>query len=80
MGPPEPLENRAGKQEQLEQLHFLLTDHFLSLLQAGNLTAAELTQVRQFLRDNGIECARRDARMRSIAELAPTFEDEEEAM
>tara|TARA_R100001594_G_C4021413_1_gene259248 strand:+ start:416 stop:634 length:219 start_codon:yes stop_codon:yes gene_type:complete len=43
-------------EKALKTLHQNLTKHFAELLSSGELSASELNVIRQFLKDNHIEC------------------------
>ena len=55
--PDEPAEGRASL-EDLARLHGLLARVLTERLLEGGVSASELNVVRQFLKDNGVDCAR----------------------
>ena len=66
-------------EEQLSELHGELAQFFKQKLRGGDATAAELGQIRQFLKDNRIEATiEQDPNMGSLATMLPTFEDEDD--
>lgn len=56
----------------LEQLHCMLTSEFLARLRSGEATAAELSVMVKFLKDNNIQAA---ADAADMSELARTLAD-----
>lgn len=73
-----------AEMEIMEKLHAQLADTFLKMLErpadAPPLTAAELSAIRQFLKDNGIEAAPvPGSKTSAIAERLPFPEAEDDA-
>lgn len=51
------MENKLrAKEEELASLHGMFTQFLRARLQSGDVKPAELSVIRQFLKDNGIEC------------------------
>lgn len=70
--------NKATENE-LSELHGELAKFFKMKLSSGDATAADLGQIRQFLKDNRIEATiEQDTNMGSLATLLPTFEDDDD--
>lgn len=70
----------SGKapESMLAALHGELAKHFLKKLESGEVTAADLNCMRQFLKDNGIECdGERNPDMKQLVDDLPSFEDEQ---
>lgn len=44
------------KQDALSKLHEALASHLMAKLESGEVTASDLNVVRQFLKDNGVNC------------------------
>ena len=61
----------------LADLHGALAQHFINKLKAGGgITAADLNCIRQFLKDNGIECdGEKNPAMQQLVDDLPTFDD-----
>lgn len=73
----------SASTKALQGLHKALAEHFVSMLDGGpeKITAADLSVIRQFLRDNGIEATPNNAaisKLKSLSDL-PTFDQEKEA-
>lgn len=63
----------------LEQIHSALSSELLRKIQDGSATATELNVARQFLKDNGIDCAPEASQpMLNLARIMP-FDEEEAA-
>lgn len=51
------MENQLrAKEEELASLHGVFAQFLKARLQSGDVKPAELSVIRQFLKDNGIEC------------------------
>jgi hypothetical protein len=62
--------------ETLEKIHGALAQELLNKVLSGEATATELNVARQFLKDNGIDCApQANAPMLQLAKLMP-FDEE----
>jgi hypothetical protein len=60
----------------LEQIHNALAEELLKKIQDGTATATELNVARQFLKDNGIDCAPvANQPMLNLAQIMP-FDEE----
>ena len=60
----------------LEQIHNALSAELLRKIQDGSATATELNVARQFLKDNGIDCAPDASQpMLNLAQIMP-FDEE----
>jgi len=60
----------------LEQIHNALAGELLRKIQDGSATATELNVARQFLKDNGIDCAPDASQpMLNLAQIMP-FDEE----
>jgi hypothetical protein len=60
----------------LEQIHNALADELLRKIMDGSATATELNVARQFLKDNGIDCAPSASQpMLNLAQIMP-FDEE----
>ena len=70
--------SKKATEGELSELHGLLARFFKGkLLGDQELTAAELGQIRQFLKDNHIEAnAEQNPDMLAIAQKLPEFEDD----
>jgi hypothetical protein len=63
----------------LEQIHTALSSELLRKIQDGSATATELNVARQFLKDNGVDCAPEASQpMLNLARIMP-FDEEEAA-
>lgn len=61
--------NQRGTEAELAGLHGLLSQYFSARLNSGEaLTSSELNVIRQFLKDNGIDCVG--------SENLPSFDDD----
>lgn len=70
--------NKATE-SSLSELHGLLAEVLLAKLRTGNLEKGDLNVIRQFLRDNGIDCyGHSNETMTSIASELPKFSDEDD--
>ena len=68
---------RAGE-EELAGLHGLFARYLKERLASGDVKPAELSVIRQFLKDNGIECiGEMNNDMLDLAEELPKFEEEQ---
>lgn len=76
-------QNKRGTEAQLAGLHGLLAQHFSARLTSGEpLAPSELNVIRQFLKDNGIDCVgSENPVIKDITQSLPTFvaPDEENA-
>lgn len=62
----------------LSTLHGLLAEHFLKKLRSGDLEKGDLNVIRQFLKDNSIDCyGPGDETLGSIADELPQFDTED---
>ena len=69
--------SRAGETE-LADLHGLFARYLKDRLASGDVKPAELSVIRQFLKDNGIEClGEMNSDMLDIAGELPKFEESE---
>jgi hypothetical protein len=60
----------------LEQIHNALAEELLKKIQDGSASATELNVARQFLKDNGIDCAPAASQpMLNLAQIMP-FDEE----
>lgn len=60
----------------LEQIHNALAEELLKKIQDGSASATELNVARQFLKDNGIDCAPVSSQpMLNLAQIMP-FDEE----
>lgn len=50
------MSKQRAKEEELADLHGLFAKYLKERLVRGNVKPAELSVIRQFLKDNGIEC------------------------
>lgn len=51
------MENQLrAKEDELASLHGMFAQFLMTKLQSGDVKPAELSVIRQFLKDNGIEC------------------------
>jgi hypothetical protein len=63
----------------LEAIHSALAQELLQKIQSGDATPSDLNVARQFLRDNGIDCAPTASEpMLNLAKIMP-FDEEEAA-
>ena len=70
--------NKATE-SSLSELHGLLAEVLLTKLKTGDLEKGDLNVIRQFLRDNGIDCyGPSNTTLTSIATELPKFSDEDE--
>ncbi len=64
------------KRELLEHIHNALAEELLKKIMDGSATATELNVARQFLKDNGIDCAPiANTPMLNLAKIMP-FDEE----
>ena len=70
------MENQLrAKEEELASLHGMFAQFLKARLQSGDVKPAELSVIRQFLKDNGIECiGEMNNDMVDLAEELPRFE------
>lgn len=69
----------AATEDKLSQLHDLLADAMQKKLDGGDATASDLNVIRQFLKDNGIECdGRKSDKMQGLAHTLPDLDSEDE--
>lgn len=62
----------------LSTLHGLLAEHFLKKLRSGDLEKGDLNVIRQFLKDNSIDCyGPGNETLGSIADELPQFDVED---
>ncbi|WP_298996916.1 hypothetical protein [uncultured Desulfovibrio sp.] len=75
--------NGRGTEDMLADLHGLMASYFKDVLSNSRATGeplppATLNAIRQFLKDNGIDCVgRNNADMNDITRDLPTFEEDE---
>lgn len=50
--------SKSAHETELQELHELMAKVMRAKLESGEVDAATLNSIRQFLKDNGIECAR----------------------
>ena len=63
-------------EKALADLHGVLALHMMERLRAGDCTASDLNVIRQFLKDNGIDCiGAADETLQGIAAELPQFDD-----
>lgn len=68
-----------ASEKELSDLHGELAKYLKHKLQNGEVTAADLGQIRQFLKDNRIEATiDQNPDMGSIVEALPTFDSADE--
>lgn len=72
--------NKKATEDKLGDLHGLLAEVLAKKLRSGEVTAAELGQARQFLRDNNIQADMANGQLRDLAQNVLKFPimDEEE--
>ena len=64
-----------AKEEELASLHGMFAQFLKARLQSGGVKPAELSVIRQFLKDNSIECiGEMNNDMVDLAEELPRFE------
>lgn len=60
----------------LEAMHTALAENLLARIQSGDATATDLNVARQFLKDNGIDCAPSASQpMLNLAQIMPYDEE-----
>lgn len=70
--------DKAANEEVLSTLHGLLAEHFLKKLRSGALEKGDLNVIRQFLKDNNIDCyGPGNETLGSIADELPQFDVED---
>lgn len=70
--------DKAANEEVLSVLHGLLAEHLLKKLRSGDLERGDLNVIRQFLKDNSIDCyGPGDETLGSIADELPQFDTED---
>ena len=70
--------DKAANEEVLSVLHGLLAEHFLKKLRSGDLERGDLNVIRQFLKDNNIDCyGPGNETLGSIADELPQFDVED---
>ena len=72
--------DKRGTEDQLAGLHGMLASYFQTRLQSGEpLAPSELNTIRQFLKDNGIDCiGSENPALNDITQNLPVFEMVEE--
>lgn len=66
-----------ASEEALASLHGALAEAFKKKLESGDYTASDLSVIRQFLKDNGINAdGERDPGIQSIADELPDLPDD----
>lgn len=74
-----PISSLRMNKEILEAIHNALAGELLRKIQDGSASATELNVARQFLKDNGIDCAPQASMpMLNLAKIMP-FDEEEAA-
>jgi len=69
-----------ASEKELSDLHGMFAKFLKHKLQEGDVTAADLGQVRQFLKDNRIEASiDQNPDMGSLAEALPQFDSADES-
>ncbi len=63
-----------GTENQLDELHLGMVQHWLRRLEEGDMTAAELSVMRQFLRDNDIKAVPSAPRMARLDDAVASTE------
>lgn len=77
---PDHSQYGRGTEDMLASLHGLMTDHFKDVLKAAKASGepippATLNAIRQFLKDNGIDCiGRHNPDINDITKDLPVFE------
>ncbi|MFI3272617.1 MAG: hypothetical protein R3Y11_11045 [Pseudomonadota bacterium] len=68
--------NKRGTEDDLADLHGMMAQYFSGRLKSGEaLAPSELNCIRQFLKDNGIDCVGgENADMNDITNNLPTFD------
>ena len=65
-----------ASEDKLADLHGVFALHLMERLRTGECTASDLNVIRQFLKDNGIECmAAENETLKSLAAELPQFDD-----
>ena len=65
-----------ASENKLADLHGTLALHFMERLRSGDCTASDLNVIRQFLKDNGIDCVGADnPELQGIVADLPQFDD-----
>lgn len=68
----------AASEDFLSRLHDELAKSMLDRIKSGEATASDLNVVRQFLKDNGINCdGRKNPTVNSIIDELPEYPDED---
>ena len=68
---------KRASETALAGLHGLFAQHLLNRLKSGEVTTQELNTIRQFLKDNGIECIRKmNSTIMDITAHLPNFNEE----
>lgn len=69
---------KRGTEAELAGLHGLLSQYFSARLNSGEpLTSSELNVIRQFLKDNGIDCVgSENPVINDITRNLPSFDDD----
>ena len=71
--------NKRASEMALAGLHGLFAQHLLNRLKSGEVTTQELNTIRQFLKDNGIECiGEMNSTIVDITAHLPSFFEENE--
>lgn len=70
---------KRASETALAGLHGLFAQHLLNRLKSGEVTTQELNTIRQFLKDNGIECiGEMNSTIVDITAHLPSFNEENE--
>lgn len=70
---------KRASETALAGLHGLFAQHLLNRLKSGEVTTQELNTIRQFLKDNGIECiGEMNSTIVDITAHLPSFFEENE--
>ena len=75
-------ENKGGRATEgaLASLHGCFALHLMERLKSGDATASDLNVIRQFLKDNNINCAGEQSdTMKELAASLPEFDFEDES-
>jgi hypothetical protein len=63
----------------LADLHGMFTEALAKKLKNGDFTSADLSVIRQFLRDNGIECdGERNDGIQDLVDSLPSYDSDED--
>lgn len=71
-----PTDDHRARESELAGLHGVFAKFLSAKLASGEVSAAELNCIRQFLKDNGIDCVgQTNPDINSIVSTLPTFEN-----